>query len=153
MEGVDRTSRGFTLLELLVVVAILGLLAGLAIPSLLGALERGRQKRSMADLRSLAIAISSYATDFARVPEIGHATADNLESFLAPTYLRHVPVDDGWSRPFRYQGSGLDYTVLSLGADGVADAGAPRGATTTFDADIILYDGRFTQWPEGVQTR
>ena len=55
--------RGFTLIELLVVVAIIGILAVIAIPNLLNALHRSRQKRTMADMRSIGTALEGYAAD------------------------------------------------------------------------------------------
>ena len=58
-----RTARGFTLIELLIVVAIIGIIAAIAIPNLLNAIDRGKQKRTMADLRTLGTAIESYAID------------------------------------------------------------------------------------------
>ena len=52
-----RKERGFTLIELLIVVAIIGIIAAIAIPNLLNAIHRGRQKRTMADMRTVATAI------------------------------------------------------------------------------------------------
>ena len=46
-----RKDKGFTLIELLIVVAIIGIIAAIAIPNLLNAIDRGKQKRTMADLR------------------------------------------------------------------------------------------------------
>ena len=58
-----RNDKGFTLIELLIVVAIIGIIAAIAIPNLLNAIDRGKQKRTMADLRSVGTAIESYSID------------------------------------------------------------------------------------------
>jgi general secretion pathway protein G len=55
-----RNQKGFTLIELLIVVAIIGIIAAIAIPNLLNAIDRGKQKRTMADLRSIGTAVESY---------------------------------------------------------------------------------------------
>lgn len=140
------------MVELLIVVAILGILAAMAIPRIFQMLERARQKRTMADMRTLALAINSYATDHVFVPQVTGIAAD-LRPYLEPTYLKVLPVQDGWRRRFTYQASGLDYTLVSYGADGVAQSGPYLGPTTHYDADIALVNGVFVQWPEGIQVR
>ena len=57
----NRNAKGFTLIELLIVVAIIGIIAAIAIPNLLNAIDRGKQKRTMADLRSIGTAVEEYA--------------------------------------------------------------------------------------------
>jgi len=54
---VERSNRGFTLIELLIVVAIIGIIATTAIPTLMNALDRSRQKRTMADLHTIGLGI------------------------------------------------------------------------------------------------
>ena len=54
--------RGFTLIELLIVVTIIGVIVAIAVVNMINAIQRGKQKRSMADMKSLATGIEAYAT-------------------------------------------------------------------------------------------
>jgi hypothetical protein len=64
-----------------------------------------------------------------------------------------TPLSDGWNSWYLYgtSASRADYAVRSNGADGASQAAPAWGPTTDFNADIILVDGAFVQWPEGAQ--
>ena len=149
-----RKDRGFTLIELLIVVAIIGIIAAIAIPNLLNAIHRGRQKRSMADMRTVATAIGTYATDMNFYPR-GMATLNDFVPHLEPVYIRRVPSKDGWNTVYAAftDAAGDHYTIQSFGKNKIDDgmAGPPGTETSSFDCDIFHQDGMFIQWPEGIQ--
>ncbi len=152
----DRPSRrgtaGFTLIELLIVVAIIGLISAIAIPNLLNAIDKGKQKRSMADVRSIATAVESYGVDNARYP-LNVSTWSAMKPLLNPFFIKDPPDVDGWSTTWdtATDAAGDVYTVASLGKDAAADTRA-GGTTTNFACDIVFVTGQFYQWPEGTQT-
>jgi len=146
-----RRDRGFTLIELLIVVAIVGIIAAVAIPNLLNAVDKGKQKRSMMDMRSICTAIEAYSTDMATYPKaIGSWLA--VKPLLNPYFIENPPDNDGWNNMWEAgtDASGSDYTVASLGKDGIT-SGRPGGATMDFNCDIVYTNGSFFQWPEGQQ--
>jgi type II secretion system protein G len=162
MRKFRKHDSGFTLIELLIVIAIIGILAAIAIPNLLNALQRGKQKRTMADMRSLATAVESYQVDNNQYPSAACATGlytaigtqVNTGSFtlLKPTYIAQPPYVDGWSHFLYYSldNANNNYSIASSGRDTVT-ATVTCGTTTNFNSDIVYSDGTFIQWPEGVQ--
>jgi general secretion pathway protein G len=157
-----KKESGFTLIELLIVIAIIGILAAIAIPNLLNAVQRGKQKRTMSDMRALATAVEAYAVDNNVYPTAAGCTglittagtALNSSSFtlLTPTYIAQPPVFDGWGRPNNYflAAGNSAYAITSFGRDGAASA-ITCTTTTNFNDDIIYSNGTFVQWPEGTQ--
>ncbi|HUM03620.1 MAG TPA: prepilin-type N-terminal cleavage/methylation domain-containing protein [Thermoanaerobaculia bacterium] len=163
--SIPRSSRrGFTLIEMLVVSAIIGILVSIAASNMRSVMSRARQRRTMADMRTLALGVDSFATDQNRFPaaagyalpsglSLPTATIGEIVPALSPTYLRTVPLLDGWNSWFTYSsdGASVNYALRSNGADGVPESSPPFGETHDFKADIILVNGSFVQFPEGVQ--
>ena len=143
----------------LVLVAIVGILAAIAIPNFLTAMQRAKQKRSLADMRTVATALESYAVEEAAYPDA--TSMDDLSPLLVPKYVEQVPAVDGWGTELRYAcwpaGECRSYALISAGSDktfehdSVEDYAA--GTTKSFDADIVFTDGRFLQYPEGIQAQ
>ena len=143
---------------LLVVVGVVGILAAIAIPNLLTAQQRSKQKRTMADTRTIAVALEAYGSEHQRYPP-----PDSLEKELAPKYMTSVPANDGWDHPLRYEcwstrgETTCDaYAIGSSGKDGVFERTSLReyegaGPTNTFNGDIVFINGQFAQYPQGVQ--
>jgi len=144
-----RNAKGFTLIELLIVVAIIGIIAAIAIPNLLNAIDRGKQKRTMADMRSIGTAVESYAVDNNVYPVA--ATAAVLKTLVEPIYIKTMPTTDGWSTNFVVDSITTQYTISSNGKDATAQSCAAGTLTTLFSADICFANGQFIQYPQGSQ--
>jgi general secretion pathway protein G len=150
--------RGFTLIELLIVVAVIGIIAAISIPNLLNAMDRSKQKRTMADVRYLATSVETYAIDNTYYPaqasEADSATS-SLPTAIGPIYMRNAPTLDGWGYALRYQSDGVAYTVGSRAKDGAVGGTltlfGTGGPQHDFDCDIVFSYGAFIQWPEGTQ--
>jgi type II secretory pathway pseudopilin PulG len=145
-----------------VALAIVGILAAIAIPNLLTAMQRSKQKRTITDMQSIAMALEAYGQDNHRYPDA--VSIDQLSQALSPKYINHVPTKDGWGNPMRYDcwnqsGSGAcdTYVIVSAGKDDKFELDDPtkyqgRGATTNFDDDIVFKNGKFIQFPEGISS-
>lgn len=146
-----KNQQGFTLIELLIVVAIIGIIAAIAIPNLLNAIQRGKQKRTMGDIRTIATAVESYSIDNNAYPTTS-GTISGIASFLEPTYIKKVPTEDGWAGVFQYtvDTNGQEYTIESFGKDGI-DSGPASGTTTDFRHDLVFSTGSFVVYPDGTQ--
>jgi len=146
-----RLEEGFTIIELLIVVALIGIIVAMAVPNLIGAIQRSRQSRTMADMRMISQGIEAYQNDHSFYPVVTNGTVDALGADLE-IYIRRYNSLDGWGEPFYYDADGTHYTMVSLALGGTETLPRSFGPTNTFDADIVFSDGGFIQWPDGPQT-
>jgi len=129
--------RGFTLLELLVVILIIGLLTGIVAPRFLGQISRSEVTTARAQIDAFDKALQAYRIDMGRFPSQAEGlralvVAPGSEPRWRGPYLKdNVPIDP-WGTPYQYRypsTRGKDYDVLSLGRDR-----APSGSGD--DADV-----------------
>jgi general secretion pathway protein G len=119
--------RGFTLLELLVVIVIIGLLAGLVAPRYFDQVSKSNAKIARAQIDSLEKALDQYRLDIGSYPNTEQGLAalnakpQNIEKWAGPYLKKAVPADP-WGGRYLYKAPGdhAEYDLSSLGSDGQA---------------------------------
>jgi general secretion pathway protein G len=141
-----KEQEGFTLIELMIVIVIIGILATLLIPRIMERPEEARRMKAKADIKTIESALKLYKIDTGNYP----ATEQGLEALIRKPDTAPVPKKwreggylegdavpkDPWGNPYYYTssgGSGRDYEIVSYGNDG-----QPGG--TGRDADISSTD-------------
>ncbi len=145
-----RSSQtGFTLIELLVVIVIIGIVAAVAIVALMNALDKARQRGTMADMRTLGRSIETYMVDHGMPPSDAGGLA-GLTTVLIPYQTNVVPTRDHWKHPYDYSSdvAGVSYSIISFGKDGVDGVDISYATRFDFNLDIVLSDGLFLAAPE-----
>ena len=124
----SRRQRGFTLIELMVVLAIIGVLAALIVPNVLGRADDARMTAARTDVGNLMQALKLYKLDNQRYP----SAEQGLKALIAKPTTEPVPVNwksyldklpnDPWGRAYMYMNPGVkgEIDVLSFGSDGQA---------------------------------
>jgi general secretion pathway protein G len=123
-----RAQRGFTLIELMVVLVIIGILAALIVPNVLNRADDARITAAKTDINNIVQALKLYRLDNQRYPSaeqglqalVSKPTAGAIPSNWKP-YLDKLP-NDPWGRAYQYLNPGIkgEIDVMSLGADGQA---------------------------------
>jgi general secretion pathway protein G len=122
-----RSTRGFTLIEIMVVVAILGILAALVVPKIMGRPDEARIVAARQDIAAIKQALNLYRLDNARYPTTEQGLQALVERPAAGPipgnwkpggYLERLP-SDPWGTPYQYLSPGLrgEIDIFSLGAD------------------------------------
>ena len=125
-----------------------GIIAAIAIPNLLNAIDRGKQKRTMADMRSIDAAIQAYRSEHDAYPDA--VDIEKLRSLLPSKPGKPLPTLDGWSHAFVVEFGDDGYSIVSYGKNGTPD-GCEPGTSSQFNEDICLQNGHFIRYPEGSQ--
>ena len=134
---------GFTLVEIMVVVIIIGLLAGIVVPNVMDNLDKANVQKARADFSSLQTALKLYRIDNFNYP----TTEQGLEALVSKSSIAPVPrnfkssgyIDnlnkDPWGNEYQYMspGEGHEYDIYSLGADGVSGGEGQNADVSVWD--------------------
>ncbi|MGI4814687.1 MAG: type II secretion system major pseudopilin GspG [Janthinobacterium lividum] len=126
----SRLARGFTLIEIMVVIAIIGILAALIVPKIMSRPDQARRVAATQDIATVMQALKLYRLDNGRYPTteqglralIERPTADPVpNNWKDGGYLERLP-NDPWGNPYQYLNPGVhgEIDVFSYGADGKA---------------------------------
>ena len=118
---------GFTLIEIMVVILILGLLATIVVQSLRGATDKAKRVKAQADISEIKTGLDRYYLDSGSYPTTDQGLASLVaapntgrvaNNYEAGGYLQSIPKDP-WGNAYFYQSDGNAYVLKSFGADGV----------------------------------
>ena len=140
MNSRRKQQEGFTLIEIMVVILILGLLATLVVQSLRGATDKAKRTKAMADIAELKTALDRYYIDIGSYPTSDQGLAALVTGGTQQVagggggggggdeggYIQRIP-NDPWGNPYVYQSDGTNYSLKSYGADG-AEGGTGKNA-------------------------
>lgn len=117
-----RSARGFTLVELLLVLVILALIGGLVLPGIIGKAEGAKVKAAASQIDRLSMAVESFYLDTGATPDdlselVGESS--DVDGWNGP-YVKTSSLKDPWGRDYiyTYPGEHGDFDITSLGADG-----------------------------------
>lgn len=138
----NARAQGFTLIEIMVVVVILGIMAALVVPNIAGRQEQAQRTAVESDLNALANALEFYRLDNFTYPSTEQGLRALVEKpsgypearrWKSGGYLRRLP-DDPWGTSYQYLSTGERFELYSLGADG-QEGGEGGAADIAFEGN------------------
>jgi len=128
-----RRQQGFTLIEILVVMAIISMLAIMVAPNIFNQQAGAQRDAALSQISTLAAALDTYRLDVGTYPDSLEGLMENDTDSAAwnGPYLRRAVPMDPWGNEYLYEGSAREFSLISYGADG------ERGGEGN-DADISL---------------
>ena len=135
IQGVEsRGSSGFTLIEILIVIVIMGLLISLVAPTLFSKVSSSQRKTTMAQMQMISTALDTYRLDIGSYPDkLEELRRSDLPGWDGPYLPRDIPADP-WGNPYVYSVTGDRETPYRLSSYGMG--GSPDGEGD--EADIVF---------------
>ena len=121
----NDSKKAFTLIELLIVVAILGLLAGIIAPAIMGKFDKAKQDITCNQMKGLGQALETFKLENGVYPDteeglqalVANPDASKYPTYSGPYVGKGKLPKDSWSGSYQYVNTGSDYDIISLGAD------------------------------------
>ena len=144
----QERSRGFTIIELLVVMTIIAIIVAIMIPALQNSIEKVKQRSTMGDMHSIATGVSMYQIDISIFPG-NAATAADLVAAIQPFTKNTLPSEDKWSHDYSYTSDSFNwYSLESFGKDGVDGVDISFATRNQYTLDLVLVTGQSASAPE-----
>jgi type II secretory pathway pseudopilin PulG len=126
--------------------------AAIVVPNFLNALNRGKQKRAMSDLREIGIAMDEYYENYKSYPVGTSTRLSGIQAEFARAHIYNLPLQDRWGGDFLYYSDGnSSYTIISTGKDHKLDGpNIYPSLIVEFNNDIVFSNGSFVTLPEGM---
>lgn len=116
-----RRNKGFTLIEMLIVIVIIGLLLSLVAPNLMGGADKAKRQVASAQLKNIETALETFYLDVGQYPESLSELMQSTKTGWSGPYMKKAVPNDPWGKPFVYRSPGDDgkpYYLASYAQDG-----------------------------------
>jgi general secretion pathway protein G len=126
-----RAQRGFSLIEILIVVALIAVIAGMVANQVFGGQDKAKYKLAQADVTSLASKVEQFEMDTGTLPQRLEdllTSPGNVKGWLGP-YVKEASLKDPWNTPYEYRVADRKFVITSYGAD-------KKAGGSGVDADI-----------------
>lgn len=144
MRAANKRERGFSLIEIMVVMVIIGMLMAVVAPRFIRQSEKAASKAARVQIESMGTALDTFRLDVGRYPTTQEGLAALIqrpfgtERWDGPYLKKNVIPPDPWQRPYYYRSpgeGGRPYDLYSLGADGAPGGDSDNRDITSWEAD------------------